>query len=756
MKLPSAAPVKRKELKPVEGLEIGDHVYAKTDVGLQAVRVLARGRDGFTAECEQKKRHKLPWESYLGHRSRMLQNYEVVDQGADGAILEDGRGRRRYLAGEMPEPSAAKPKPAEAHLKDDPLLGGMNRLKKALPMLPDNARIILLKAAVANRPGLSLQAKTDKGGHQTHRWVRAVKDQPSPGKTAAHQDEAHAGLMQHGDTVQFRHGDVAGEGKIVASGRDGVTLQDKDGATHQVRHEHLVKPEGVGAKAETSEKEIGSNGDGGNGGDGGAGSGDGGSGSIPPDKFGAAEFASKFNDPKVTPEDILKNFPPDTAGKIAETNAKLAQLKSTDQEFKVNGEWTPERGALHQKIFDDILSEERVRAAMPAEGEDPTFIILGGRGGSGKSWFNGKVFDPSKFIVLDADEIKQKLPEYEGWNAAQVHEESGDIFDRITERAQALGLNLVHDATMKTAKKAVALVQGFKDAGYRTEAHYMYLPPPEAAKRAVSRFLGKTQRFVPPGIVLDNTTNEGSFDQVKGLVDSWSFRDNNVGKGEEPRLISENGSGAHSRQSGLSGQPSAQSEQLGQGEDSGLDAEADRGAGGPEKGLRKAFDGDARIIFLKAQIPSGAAGDLFPETVAVKGHLRSDGKYVAPYHAQRHKRPDGILRHDAAATADAQGQNPIVEVRQPAEIDRKVNRLAERRDGGPSPDAKHFYVSAVDGAKRYLVAGPYDSHDEAKGHVEHVRKHADEHDPRAHFMAWGTAGSSEPIKTPLGQWRAPA
>ena len=75
----------------------------------------------------------------------------------------------------------------------------------------------------------------------------------------------------------------------------------------------------------------------------------------------------------------------------------------------------------------------------------------------------------------------------------------------------------------------------------------------------------------------------------------------------------------------------------------------------------------------------------------------------------------------------------------------------------PASDAKHFYVSAIDGSKKHLVAGPYGSHDEAKGMVEHVRRHATERDSWSHFMAWGTAGSSSPLKTPLGEkWKPPA
>ncbi len=73
-----------------------------------------------------------------------------------------------------------------------------------------------------------------------------------------------------------------------------------------------------------------------------------------------------------------------------------------------------------------------------------------------------------------------------------------------------------------------------------------------------------------------------------------------------------------------------------------------------------------------------------------------------------------------------------------------------------SAEMKHFYVSSIDGRKRHLVAGPYATHAEALGLVDEVMRHADKLDGRAWFMAWGTAGTEEPMKTPLGPWRPPA
>lgn len=63
-----------------------------------------------------------------------------------------------------------------------------------------------------------------------------------------------------------------------------------------------------------------------------------------------------------------------------------------------------------------------------------------------------------------------------------------------------------------------------------------------------------------------------------------------------------------------------------------------------------------------------------------------------------------------------------------------------------------YYVSAIDGPKKYLVAGPYDTHAAAKDKVSEVREMAYQRDKsgRAWFMAWGTAGSAEPERTILG------
>ena len=267
---------------------------------------------------------------------------------------------------------------------------------------------------------------------------------------------------------------------------------------------------------------------------------------IPADKFDASSYFDKTDDPNASVESVLENAPPETLEKIKETEAKLKTITQTVENHRTSGEgaaavYTPERMKLHTEIIERMFSPDKINSALPEAGKSPTFTMLGGRGGSGKSWFNGKVYDPEKNVVLDSDEIKKQLPEYKGWNAFEVHEESSDILEKAAAMAKAYGLNIVIDATMKTTGSAVARVIDFKKAGYKIEAHYMHAPRQVSAQRAVKRFTGPTGRYVPVAVVLSNISNEKTFDAVKQYAATWSFRDSSGPP--PPKLVSKKNGG---------------------------------------------------------------------------------------------------------------------------------------------------------------------------------------------------------------------
>lgn len=261
------------------------------------------------------------------------------------------------------------------------------------------------------------------------------------------------------------------------------------------------------------------------------------------------DYAAKHDQAGVTAEDIYSQFPKDRR-EIAASVARANNLTGTNVLYSRNkdgtGGYTSARKALHREIITSILSPENIAAATPKKGKRPVLVILGGRGGSGKSAFTHsekgdakiKEFDSRNMLVLDTDAIKAKLrPPYKGWNAACVHEESDYIFESINSMAKELGLNIVRDATLKS-NKLQPTIDAFKAEGYDVEGHYMFVPRQEAARRAVSRYLGKGKadrsRLVPAETVLSNVNNEKNFDLLKHNFTKWSAYDN---QGSGPVLI---------------------------------------------------------------------------------------------------------------------------------------------------------------------------------------------------------------------------
>jgi predicted ABC-type ATPase len=277
---------------------------------------------------------------------------------------------------------------------------------------------------------------------------------------------------------------------------------------------------------------------------------------IPDKPFTSAADYYAAGDIAVTEEGIIASLAAEDAAAIRAFEKRLEDVIPTKDRFfnKDTGKWTAERAKVHEEVIDKVIrgfSEETgkltgknigkngVHRATVKSGERKKYVLFGGRGGSGKSWLSSAKgpIDGDDFLVLDSDAIKGLLPEYKGWNAFEVHEESSYLFDEITRVAQKMNLNIVHDMTLKSAKSAVKRVDAFTKAGYEVEGYYMYLPRHEAANRAVARSLGKTQRYVPLDIILSNTENEAIFDSLKERFVRWGMWDNNVPKGTQPKVV---------------------------------------------------------------------------------------------------------------------------------------------------------------------------------------------------------------------------
>jgi hypothetical protein len=238
--------------------------------------------------------------------------------------------------------------------------------------------------------------------------------------------------------------------------------------------------------------------------------------------------------------------------KAASVAAKATDNLTSQGGFQFTDQtWDPDRQEAHYNILESDITADKVANALPAEGEKPTLFVMGGRAASGKSTYIEKHAPPevrdkiNKAINVDNDRIKSKLgnpqywpkdadtskwPKWEGWNAAQFHEEATYLVNRELAVARELGTNVVLDVTMKSFGKPDsfdAVIDSFKQAGYRIEGHYIHTPPKEAAKRALRRSAGEgvNGRYVPASYVLGSTTNEASFGKAIPKFDHWQFID---------------------------------------------------------------------------------------------------------------------------------------------------------------------------------------------------------------------------------------
>lgn len=218
---------------------------------------------------------------------------------------------------------------------------------------------------------------------------------------------------------------------------------------------------------------------------------------------------------------------------------------------------TPERQQLRSQIADELSS--RGSAVIDESGnveytgtveQDRQMDIVIGLPAAGKS---SAVADPLSqkhhAIVVDSDEAKTRLPEYDnGYGAGAVHEESkainAEILDRATERGDNIVLPIV-GGSYASVMKYISLA---RENGYTVRLYLNELSSNKAIGRALQRFLS-TGRFIRPEILYsygDSPTEV--FNQIisqEGLVDGYEHYSNDVPKGERPQLIRSSDSGRY-------------------------------------------------------------------------------------------------------------------------------------------------------------------------------------------------------------------
>ncbi len=207
-----------------------------------------------------------------------------------------------------------------------------------------------------------------------------------------------------------------------------------------------------------------------------------------------------------------------------------------------NGKLNKKRSRLHQKAIRDSFKDVK-------RTDKPIIFFNGGGSASGKTTAISKLFpevptaENKNGVVVDPDELKKKIPEYnemmkngDPTAAGYAHEESSALAKKLFERATKEGdVNVLMDGTLAgKPEKVKKKILNAKKTGNPVVGNFATVDIDEALKRNYMRYL-RTGRLPPVDTVIKNHKEVSvNFPQVANLFTESNLIDNN---GKTPIII---------------------------------------------------------------------------------------------------------------------------------------------------------------------------------------------------------------------------
>lgn len=260
--------------------------------------------------------------------------------------------------------------------------------------------------------------------------------------------------------------------------------------------------------------------------------------------------------------DVKRQLPRDAQGRVVCPEATGGYKAGIPEEIDFGGEkLTPEHSLWHHMESDgkggyqvtaerDKLHKQIVKDAVDGVpvSDDPTFYMLGGGPAAGKTTAVksglAEVPNKSKAVQVNADDVKDQLPEYkrlknspnddEFFNAASFgHEESSMVAKQIQKTAFANKQDVVLDGTGDNSiDNLEGKVRSARGNGYKVNGIYTTVPTEMAIERSNIRSLKESERrFVPTAVVAGTHASVSRvFPQAidRGLFNSVSLIDTSV------------------------------------------------------------------------------------------------------------------------------------------------------------------------------------------------------------------------------------
>lgn len=142
--------------------------------------------------------------------------------------------------------------------------------------------------------------------------------------------------------------------------------------------------------------------------------------------------------------------------------------------------------------------------------------------------------------LVDSDEAKKLLPEYNGgWGAEVVHKESQIISDNQLRTSVLEGENIVYPRVGGDCEELKDYIIEAKNHDYKVYIHFNDHDKNKALGRMINRFL-ETGRFIKPELITKyGNSIENTYQTLKSssIIDGYSKWSNDVPLGHRPQLI---------------------------------------------------------------------------------------------------------------------------------------------------------------------------------------------------------------------------
>ena len=274
-----------------------------------------------------------------------------------------------------------------------------------------------------------------------------------------------------------------------------------------------------------------------------------------PDEWNGEKFVGASAEP---PAD-LPEAPSDDDASMKEYAAKVSarpefqeakkevQAPSTVETYSRGGKaedrhkdavYHPDRIKLHEAIKDKLWNPK----AAVKEGQRPTMAIFLGLPGSGKgSHLKPLATEGREVTYINPDDVKERLPEYNGKTSTLVHDESTHVANRqLTDEAMGARHNIVIDTVGRREHQVRGLLDKADSAGYDVELYYSDLPLHKSLERTVQRYY-REGRYTPPDYILNGADHHPERVYAAVKTDPRIKRrvhvDTDVPRGEKARVI---------------------------------------------------------------------------------------------------------------------------------------------------------------------------------------------------------------------------